>query len=84
MRACAEMMPRLQAEESLLEAERLGVGTATFSVDVRKRIIRGWQREQNAGEKPKAIPITKAALQGSGFAFQMVGRKKSDPPKVKS
>lgn len=67
----------------MLMAERLGVGTGTFQARARKSILRRWQVAANMGGRPRGKRLTAGALVGSGFAVQVVGRKKSDPPKPK-
>jgi hypothetical protein len=39
------MLPRLRAEESMLMAERLAVGTGHARADKRRKIVRRWQRD---------------------------------------
>lgn len=41
----AEMAPRLAAEESLLTAERIAVGTGSLRKGVGRRIAHGWERQ---------------------------------------
>jgi hypothetical protein len=52
-----EMLPRLQAEESLLEVARIGIGTGSMEKQMRSKIHRQWVRDaQSARERHLITP----------------------------
>ncbi|HMJ87979.1 MAG TPA: hypothetical protein VK504_32605 [Vicinamibacterales bacterium] len=72
LRACGRMLPRLEAEESILAADRLGVGTRTVSRQAVKEALDRWQRTAHPAHtrararRPRATPDSLAAL-GIGY-----------------
>ena len=63
--AFTAMLPRLQAEESLQEAERMAVGAGNRSKDFTRDVTRRWAA--SAGIRRKAQPATMADLVAMGF-----------------
>lgn len=43
VRECLDWLPRLRAEESMLETTRVGVGTGSFAKNVGPAILRQWE-----------------------------------------
>jgi hypothetical protein len=76
--ACLRMLPRLQAEESQLTAERLAVGTGVASADVQRAIRRNWERDRNGGltARQKKVPASPDMLKRSGIKFEIVPKTK--------
>ena len=72
-KACAAMMRRLQAEESMLTAERLRVGTGAASERSQKQIIRGWS--EAFGGKARAAKRPPALLGSVGIGFRKQAKK---------
>ena len=72
VRACGRMLPRLEAEESILEADRLGVGTRAVRPQAVTETIERWQRTAHPAHtrprprRQRANPDTLAAL-GIGY-----------------
>lgn len=54
VRAYALMLPRLWAEESIDEVQRLGVGTGTLKADRRNALMRAWQRAAKVNRRRAA------------------------------
>lgn len=76
LRAYGRMLPKLQAQESLLMAERLGVGTGAVSVPKQREIRRSWNAEANRGGGKR--PRTKVApeqLGAMGIGFKRVPKR---------
>jgi len=71
VRACLVMMPRLEAEESLLQADRVGIGTGSFEKSTARRILQRWD-ELRRGPAPAAKKATPAALAGAGIGHRTV------------
>lgn len=45
LNAYAEQLPRLSAEESLLSANRIAVGTGSLKKGEGRRVVAGWSRQ---------------------------------------
>ncbi len=76
------MLPVLLAEESQRAAERLLVGTGAGSADVRRKVIRGWERDRRRGgaaPDPARTAATPAALTQLGFGLRLVPAKPKGP-----
>lgn len=74
LRDYADMLPQLQAEESLLAADRIAVGTGSLKREVAREIASGWERAARANapaprEKRRASPET---LQAMGIGYIVV------------
>lgn len=67
MRAYAAMLPRLRAEESLIESQRMAVGTGT-SKDPRA-IVTGWV-EQAGVPRTKPVKATTQDLRAIGIGMR--------------
>lgn len=71
------MQPRLQAEESLLETTRVGLGTGSLGEQDAGAIQRAWAlAAQIEASKPKVDPV---ALQAAGIAIRRIPKKKAPP-----
>jgi len=71
------MMPRLKAEESLLEVKRTALGSTTKIEPLdRRRIIGDWQR---AAEGPRSKPNFIQQLQAFGVPVVKVPPKAATP-----
>jgi hypothetical protein len=75
VRASSRMLPRLEAEESLLATQRTAVGTGSLSKDDRQAVVRRWARQVD-------IPATQAvrtkdpgALAAMGIGLRQARRK---------
>jgi hypothetical protein len=69
------MLPRLRAEESMLEAERLAVGTGSLRPEKSKAILARWRRQVQADVK--ATPAPRELLAAAGIGVREVPRKGS-------
>lgn len=62
LRASMHMLPRLEAEESILAANRVAMGSGAMKPEDAQRVARGWERQagasliQPAGSPPRALP----------------------------
>lgn len=73
------MLPRIDAHESMRDAERVLIGSGVGDRSVRREILRGWQR---AAERPsdraarRKTPLAAAALQAQamGITVKIHGR----------
>ena len=74
--AYLQMLPPLQAEQSLLDATRIAVGTGSLKKGVGERIMRGWQRATEAASAPTLRPqsreqyLAQTAVVGIGVKFE--------------
>jgi hypothetical protein len=66
------MMPRLQAEESMLVAERLAVGTGAAQADSRREILDGWRSAAGSPPRSKRTRLAPAALGEAGIGYHVV------------
>ena len=63
VRACLLMLPRLQAEESLLTSQRIAVGTGSMKSADSRQITSGWIRAmRNQGTSMAPGPSSKASI----------------------
>jgi hypothetical protein len=69
----AAMLPRLRAEESMLAAERIAVGTGSLKSSVARSIRRGWERQRTGegAEAARAARATPAALGAIGIGYRV-------------
>lgn len=68
------MLPCLEAEESMREAERLGVGTGAYKTGTINSITARWRSEAKiaaAARKPARLPP--GLLGEMGIGYQVVG-----------
>lgn len=72
VRACAAMMPRLQAEESLTAVERTAVGTGSLKKEDAQAITRAWARDVAPSSRERVQRITPEALEAIGIQYQIV------------
>jgi hypothetical protein len=63
VRACLDMLPRLEAEESILAVNRTAVGSGTARRDRAQQVTRSWERAASTGRTRPAIP--------DGVAFRL-------------
>lgn len=70
IRSSAAMMPRLEAEESLLAAQRASVGSGTLKADDAKAIVRRWTEAARPDRRPQAADP--GALAAIGIGVQAV------------
>lgn len=79
IRACAAMMPQLQAEESLLAFQRTAVGSGSLAKDDAQAILRGWER-QAFPERPHAVVRnpSRDELRAMGVGVRVVKKVKGD------
>ena len=79
LNAHAEQLPRLSAEESLLAAERHGVGAGTLQRSARRRIAGEWQRlarQDRVVLRPKTSAEHDAYMAMNGIAVKRVAVKR--------
>lgn len=75
--AYVAMLPRLEAEESLLTANRISMGGGQLKPDVAARIERHWHDQITPrAETPAPRRPDPAALRALGFAVRKVRRPK--------
>jgi hypothetical protein len=74
VRAHLLMLPRIGAEESLLTAQRIAVGTGSLKADALRDLMRSWQRVADAGRPPKRA-TSQASLKAMGKAVGIGYRK---------
>ena len=60
------MLPRLEAEESLQAAVRVGIGSGKVSADEARSIQSGWQRTAQV-RRPRAVRATTEMLPSLGI-----------------
>jgi hypothetical protein len=68
------MMPPLIAEESMREAERLGVGTGALKAEDQRPIIRRWQADRDVVCPIQKTRPTPQQLGGAGIGYRVVER----------
>lgn len=64
------MLPRLQAEESAREAERIAMGTGSFSRSDQREVRESWRRAMHG---PARRSSAKVAMQAADFAAIGIG-----------
>lgn len=76
LRAHLAMLPRLEAEESLVAAERLAVGTASLKADARRRVIDDWAKVARpvAVQRPTDPAARRALAAAAGIGMRVVRR----------
>lgn len=75
LNAYADELPRLAAEESLLTAERVAVGSGSLKKGVGHRISDGWVRQtgqRRAVIRPKSREMYRAQMAGLGIGVKTV------------
>ena len=76
LNAYAEQLPRIRAEESLLFAERVAVGTGSFrDKHAGRRIAEGWQRQAAQHRlvvRPSSRAMYQAQMAGLGIGVKTV------------
>lgn len=79
LNAYATRLPRLSAEESLMAAQRIAVGTGSLQKGDGRRIAEGWQR-MAAQHRPVVRPTDEAmyAAQMAGLGIGVRKVKKAD------
>lgn len=79
VKAFGRMLPRIEAEESLLEAERVGVGSRAVPRDTIRSATGRWRRTaypaHTRARAPRATPDTLPAL---GIGYQVVPPRRAD------
>jgi hypothetical protein len=81
LNAYAEQLPRLSAEESLLFANRIAVGTGSLNKGEGRRIASGWQRiagEHRAVVRSKGPGEYAAHMAALGIGVKREKRAKPD------
>jgi hypothetical protein len=75
------MLPRLTAETSLLERERIAVGTGALSPEAMQSIVKAWAHQadpdrSDVRRRPKKAPPADMAgtLAGLGLGYEVVKR----------
>jgi hypothetical protein len=68
------MMPRMQAEESMLAATRVALGGGSLKKDDAARLRRAWEQAASGGRAPRAIKASLADLQALGIVVRKVKR----------
>jgi hypothetical protein len=74
VRAYLPLLPRLQAEESLLASQRTAVGSGSLKREQARAVTGGWSRLVDAGVTP-ARPASRHELGGSGIGYREVPRR---------
>ncbi|MDP3720764.1 MAG: hypothetical protein Q8T13_23630 [Acidobacteriota bacterium] len=72
IRAYVGMLPKLRARDSLLEVQRLGVGTGSFKKDDQKSIQRDWREaaDLRSAGKSNRVVATPEQLGSMGIAMR--------------
>lgn len=65
--AFIEMLPRLQAEESLERSTEAGVGSGTWKPANSRKQVNDWIRAASAGRRRRAVRATPGALASMGI-----------------
>lgn len=77
VRACSRMLPILQAEESLLERERLI--SALAKPEEQRRMVGAWNREAGRAKEPiRGKQVNPVALGNVGIGYELVTPKRKD------
>jgi hypothetical protein len=75
VRAYHTMLPRLRAEEALLAATEVGMGTGSIEKSDANHIRSTWDRVANPRSvRQKATKVAPDAIAGLGFGIGYVGR----------
>jgi hypothetical protein len=77
VRDFAEMLPRLQAEESLLTADRVALGAGTLKQDAARELGRRWERatrDPGARDSRARVKLTPGDLAAMGIRYKVVER----------
>lgn len=78
LRAYGKALPMLQARESLLMAERLGVGTGALSKETQRNIRKGWTDEARVGRgKSARTTLEPERLASMGIKFRKVPKTRA-------
>lgn len=73
VRAYAEMLPRLQAEESLLAVTRHTIGAGTATKASAAKVTAAWER--TAAGVPVGAPMTIGRMKAMGMSYHRVKRQ---------
>jgi hypothetical protein len=79
VRAHLRMLPRIEAGESLLTAERVAVGTGSMKGDAGRDLARHWAdtaRGERQVERPRSAKARRAALASAGVGYHTVQTRK--------
>lgn len=68
------MLTRLEARESLLAAERIGIGTGAYDAPTQRTVRRGWLEKANGGHVPKAPSLSAGNLPAVGIGYRRAVR----------
>lgn len=69
--ACVNAIPKLQAEESLIERDRISVGTGSLKPQKSREIQDGWIRAVQSKDREKR-PASPSELASMGIGYQRV------------
>ena len=74
LRSHLAALPRLEAEESLLEAERIAVGSASMKPDPRAEVVASWRdrAEIRIVRRPRDRAAHGAQLAAAGIGIRVV------------
>jgi len=74
VRACARMLPKLEAEEALDAVTRLTVGVGRLPARELRRVVDSWQRSagQETVVRPKTLQEFAATVGSMGLGVQIV------------
>lgn len=75
VRECLEWMPRLRAEESLVEVRRIGVGTGSFAKGTGPQMVKQWEAIAHPTEGP-AVTIETRQVQVKAAGVKVFGSSK--------
>lgn len=76
VRACSAMLPRLQAEESMLAMTRVAMGTASVEKEARRSILHDWQEAATPGRTVTRVTPSPDQLRGIGIGVHAVKKTK--------
>ncbi len=69
--AAIEKMPQLEAEESMLTANRTAIGTGSVEADAARRMTAAWERAANGGRRPLVAKATPEMLRSMGIGLHV-------------
>lgn len=81
LNAYAEQLPRLSAEESLLAAQRVAVGSGSLKKGEGRRVAAGWERTAGQARpvlRPKGRAEYEAHMAAAGIAVKRQGKATPD------
>ncbi len=68
------MMPKLLAEESMRETERLAVGMGLLAPDAARRITQRWNTDAETVQAAAKRPLGPGGLEAYGIGVTVVGK----------